>query len=129
MGSEAAGLLVAGAGAAGVAGVAGMAGGAAVGGVGTAGAGTGPGTGAGGIRGGAGAGTGGGGGVGMGRETVGRETVIGGRPTSPSACAESTPAAAAAQETASIRARVEIRRTFTLRSQNVDSVPRGTRYC
>jgi hypothetical protein len=76
----------------------------------------GTGTGGGGIVGvgtgrGAGAGAGGGG-VGTGSETVGRETVIGGRPTSPSACAESTPAAAAAVETARVRANFVSRRTL-----------------
>jgi hypothetical protein len=75
------------------------------------GRGTGTGVGAGGslgAGGGGGSGTGAGEG-GAGRVTVGTETVIGGRPTWPSARAESTPAVAAAQETASVRTRVDRR--------------------
>jgi hypothetical protein len=75
------------------------------------GRGTGTGLGAGGrfgAGGGGGSGTGAGG-VGVGSVTVGSETVIGGRPTWPSARAESTPAVAAAQETASVRTRVDRR--------------------
>jgi hypothetical protein len=91
----------------------------------------GTGTGGGGIVGvgtgrGAGAGAGGGG-VGTGSETVGRETVIGGRPTSPSACAESTPAAAAAVETARVRANFVSRRTLTLCPKNGSPAPAVTR--
>jgi hypothetical protein len=73
---------------------------------------------------GSGAGGGGGGGGGgrgsetVGSETVGSETVIGGRPTSPSACAENRPAAAVAHETANIRAKFVSRRmTYTGRTE------------
>jgi hypothetical protein len=81
---------------------------------GCAGTGMGRGMGTGGAGGIVGAGGGGGGGVvGIGRETVGSDTVMGGKPTSPRACAESTPAAAATKQTAIIRATVGIRRRFT----------------
>jgi hypothetical protein len=68
---------------------------------------------------GSGAGGGGGGvGSGSGSETVGSETVIGGRPTSPSACPENRPAAAVAHETANTPARFVSRRmTYTGRTE------------
>jgi hypothetical protein len=82
---------------------------------GIAGVGTGSGSGSGN---GNGAGGGGGGDVGSGSETVGSETVIGGRPTSPSACAENRPAAAVTHETARIRANFVSRRmTYTGRTE------------
>jgi hypothetical protein len=75
-------------------------------------------------------GGGGGGGVGgSGREMVGTETVIPGTPTSPSACADSTPAAAAAHETASIRAAGPTRLAITFRLENGVPAQTGTRYC
>jgi hypothetical protein len=86
----------------------------------------GAGTGAGG-GGGSGGGTGAGGG-GVGRVTVGSETVIGGRPTCPSARAESTPAVAAAKKTASVRRRMD-RRIKLSSLLNASSASSVTRYC
>jgi hypothetical protein len=108
------------------------------GGGGGVGAGVGSGSGSGGGGGGSGSGSGsgaggGGGGSGsetVGSETVGSETVIGGRPTSPSACAESTPAAAVADETARIRAKFVRRRMCRMVTLNRNRSPaqKVTRY-